>query len=122
MRVIVISVDGLANFYWNDPKAKMPALRRLAAEGAVARHGPGFMFVNDALDDETGPTRRYRGAHGHRATHRDNHAVFVAAGPGITRGTELDQIRHIDVAPTLAHLLGLRMPNVEGRVLTELLT
>lgn len=34
--VVMISVDGLANFYWDDPKADMPTIRHLAAEGARA--------------------------------------------------------------------------------------
>lgn len=34
--VILISVDGLANFYLDDPKAHLPTLRRMAAEGARA--------------------------------------------------------------------------------------
>ena len=34
--VILISVDGLANFYYDDPRAEMPTLRRLAREGARA--------------------------------------------------------------------------------------
>lgn len=34
--VVMISVDGLANFYFNDPKADMPTIRQLAAEGARA--------------------------------------------------------------------------------------
>lgn len=34
--LVFISVDGLAHFYWDDPKAEMPTLRRLAAEGAHA--------------------------------------------------------------------------------------
>jgi predicted AlkP superfamily pyrophosphatase or phosphodiesterase len=34
--VVMISVDGLASFYWNDPKAEMPNIRRLAAAGAHA--------------------------------------------------------------------------------------
>lgn len=34
--VVLISVDGLAHFYFDDPKAKMPTIRKLAAEGARA--------------------------------------------------------------------------------------
>jgi predicted AlkP superfamily pyrophosphatase or phosphodiesterase len=34
--VVVISVDGLAAYYLDDPKAEMPTLRALAAEGARA--------------------------------------------------------------------------------------
>ena len=32
----------------------------------------------------------------------------------------LERIANIDVAPTVARSLGLAMPNVEGRVLTEI--
>src|SRR3972149_2942441 len=35
-RLIVISIDGLAGFYWDDPAARMPTLRGLAARGALA--------------------------------------------------------------------------------------
>ena len=31
--VVIISLDGLAHFYLDDPKAEMPTLRALAAEG-----------------------------------------------------------------------------------------
>jgi predicted AlkP superfamily pyrophosphatase or phosphodiesterase len=37
--VVMISVDGLASFYFDDPKAEMPTLRKLAAEGAHAQRG-----------------------------------------------------------------------------------
>ena len=35
--VVLVSLDGLASFYLDDPKAEMPTLRALAREGAVAR-------------------------------------------------------------------------------------
>ena len=35
--VLMVSVDGLANFYLDDPVAEIPTLRRLAAEGARAQ-------------------------------------------------------------------------------------
>lgn len=35
--VILISLDGLAAYYFDDAKAEMPTLRRLAAEGAIAK-------------------------------------------------------------------------------------
>ena len=50
------------------------------------------------------------------------HAMFVAAGKGIKPGTRFDQIRNIDVAPTIAHLFGLNMPDAEGRILKEALS
>jgi len=35
-RTLVISIDGFAAFYWRDPAARMPTLRRLAERGALA--------------------------------------------------------------------------------------
>jgi predicted AlkP superfamily pyrophosphatase or phosphodiesterase len=34
--VVIVSVDGLAAFYWDDPRAEMPTIRALAKEGASA--------------------------------------------------------------------------------------
>lgn len=34
--VILVSIDGLANFYLDDPRAEMPTIRQLAREGARA--------------------------------------------------------------------------------------
>jgi len=35
--VVLISVDGLAHYYFDDPKCEMPTIRQLAAEGARAK-------------------------------------------------------------------------------------
>ena len=35
-RAIILSIDGFAAFYWRDPQARLPTLRRLAARGVVA--------------------------------------------------------------------------------------
>ena len=43
---------------------------------------PGYFMVDQATgEDEHGPPR-YRGTHGQRPHHADNHAMFVAAGRG----------------------------------------
>ena len=36
-RVVLISLDGFASFYWTDPRVRMPTLRRLAERGVVAQ-------------------------------------------------------------------------------------
>jgi hypothetical protein len=45
----------------------------------------------------------------------------VAAGAGIRKGKKLGRIRLVDVAPTIAALLGVRMPGVDGRVIAGVL-
>jgi predicted AlkP superfamily pyrophosphatase or phosphodiesterase len=61
------------------------------------------------------------GSHGYVATDPDLRALFIASGRGITRGVTLDSVDAIDLAPTMARLLGIEMKEVEGRVLTEVL-
>ena len=46
---------------------------------------------------------------------------FFAAGSGIRSGVTLSGGRQIDIAPTVARLLGFAMPDVDGRVLDEIL-
>jgi hypothetical protein len=50
------------------------------------------------------------------------HGSFVAWGAGIKPGSALGTISNTDVAPTMAALLGLKMREVDGRVLKEILT
>jgi predicted AlkP superfamily pyrophosphatase or phosphodiesterase len=61
------------------------------------------------------------GAHGYLSTDADMNAVFVASGAGIRAGAKLGAMRTIDIAPTIARLLGLKLPDMQGRVLTEIL-
>jgi predicted AlkP superfamily pyrophosphatase or phosphodiesterase len=83
----------------------------------VVEAQPGWSFGDEARgDDLTGPPR-YRGNHGYLPSHADNHAFFLAAGPGLGRGRRLVKLRSRDVAPTLAQVLGIAMPDVEGHVL-----
>jgi predicted AlkP superfamily pyrophosphatase or phosphodiesterase len=44
--VVIMSVDGLANFYLNDPAAEIPTIRKLAAGGASAA---GMTAVNPTV-------------------------------------------------------------------------
>ena len=63
-----------------------------------------------------------RGAHGLNPERSEMQAGFVVAGPGVARGVSLGPIRQIDVAPTLAALLGLDPPaQATGSILTKAL-
>jgi predicted AlkP superfamily pyrophosphatase or phosphodiesterase len=61
------------------------------------------------------------GSHGYLNTDPDMQAIFVASGAGIRSGVQLDAVSPMDVAPTIAALLGLQMGPVQGRVLSEIL-
>lgn len=64
---------------------------------------------------------RRGGTHGLPPHFASMKASFILTGPGVRRGVVLEECRMIDVAPTLAYLLDLELPEAEGRVLEELL-
>lgn len=59
--------------------------------------------------------------HGYLPNHPRMHAALVLSGRGIRNGTRIGLVRNQDIAPTIAKLLDLLMPDVEGRVLEEAL-
>jgi predicted AlkP superfamily pyrophosphatase or phosphodiesterase len=63
-----------------------------------------------------------KGSHGHDASIPGLHATFVAWGAGIRPGgVNVGEITNLDVAPTIAKLLGVPMPNVDGKPLDGVL-
>ena len=61
------------------------------------------------------------GLHGYLADDPDMNAIFIAWGRGIRKGVRIDSLRNVDVAPTVAALLGLRLDGVDGRALGAIL-
>ena len=61
------------------------------------------------------------GQHGYLPSHPRMPTGFIAAGAGVRAGVALERVRLVDIAPTAARLLGLATPDVEGRVLGEIL-
>lgn len=64
--------------------------------------------------------RPYHG-HGYLPAHPSMYPLLVLSGAGIAPGRHLGHVRNVDVAPTIAALLGLEMRGVEGQVLTSAL-
>jgi predicted AlkP superfamily pyrophosphatase or phosphodiesterase len=93
--------------------ARAPDLMLSAAEG--------YSFSSSsAAQDAIMPISRVKGAHGYLPGQPKLYATFVAFGAGIQPGVTLPEVRNVDVAPTVAALLGLEMKDVEGRVLKEI--
>lgn len=55
-----------------------------------------------------------RGAHGFLPSEPRMHTGFIASGAGIRPGVPLPLVRQIDIAPTIARLLGFEMPSADG--------
>jgi len=60
--------------------------------------------------------------HGYLPSHPRMYPIFVASGAGIRRGVRVGHVRNVDVAPTIARLLGLDLPTATGAVLEEVLS
>jgi hypothetical protein len=121
-----------------DPRSGAPIVEEVflpgAREGTGGPHG-GDLYVR--LAPHVLPTGEARGNLVYEAAPRgehvlapdreDMHASFVVAGPGVARGADLGIVRQVDLAPTLASLLGLPPPgqargNVLERVRTRITT
>jgi predicted AlkP superfamily pyrophosphatase or phosphodiesterase len=118
------TVEGVAGVVWPDgiDRLGLPtADKNSEAPDLVLLTIPGYSFVEVHSGDAVGPAGGLKGSHGHDPGAPYMHATFVAAGAGIKPGVELELIQNVDVAPTMAKLLGLSMPSVDGRVLEEIL-
>lgn len=106
----LMQVEGMGAVY---DKAEQAAMRMAPAYGElVAEPAPGWaMFAADA------PYQR--GRHG---TTQELATAFLLSGAGVLPGRTPQDPRHVDIAPTIAHLLGARVPDdAQGRALTEVL-
>lgn len=97
-----------------DRDPRMPDLILAAKEG--------YTFSDATTGDNlvtSSPTQK--GSHGHLPDHPPLQGMLVAWGAGIRPGARLPVVHAVDVAPTAARLLGLRMEGVDGRALVEML-
>ena len=60
-------------------------------------------------------------SHGYLPDHPRMYPGLLLSGSGIRKGQRIGLVRNHDVAPTIAHILGLSMNGMEGRVLKEAL-
>jgi predicted AlkP superfamily pyrophosphatase or phosphodiesterase len=62
-----------------------------------------------------------RTARGYAPSRVEMRAMFIVAGKGIKSGAQVEYARLIDIAPTVARLLGLEMKTARGRVISEVI-
>jgi predicted AlkP superfamily pyrophosphatase or phosphodiesterase len=77
---------------------------------------PGWR-TGSALDGPVLAKIKVGGTHGEMPDLLDLHASFFLVGPGVPAGKSLGTIDMRDVAPTLAHEVGLALPGADGKML-----
>jgi len=81
----------------------------------------GYAFKGDAGGEAViTPSVNYGGTHGYLASDPELDGIFIASGKGIRPGVVLPRMANLDVAPTIAKLLGLLLREREGRELDEI--
>jgi predicted AlkP superfamily pyrophosphatase or phosphodiesterase len=81
---------------------------------------PGYVFEDSLRTPPLGASAS-RASGGYLPEQPHMAAGFVAWGAGLRRGVRIPKLAQVDVAPTLARLLGLALGRVEGRVMVGLL-
>jgi len=66
------------------------------------------------------PDGEVHGAHGYEPE-KGPQPVFMGSGPAFREGVVLERAEMVDVAPTLAKIMGQELPQADGRPMTELL-
>jgi len=93
--------------------SQSPDLLLIAKPGYALTRGSDLPAVVDAGPGE--------GQHGYLNSDPDMDAIFIAWGRGIRAGARADRISNLDVAPTIAALLGVKLPSADGRALADFL-
>lgn len=107
-------------------------IERVYDQGDLARRGgfPGAAFALEAatgyelspsLEGPVTDVARHLGTHGYSPDRPEMHTSLVMAGAGVKRGAKLGIVSLLDVAPTIAALLGVTLPDAEGTVLSAAL-
>lgn len=78
----------------------------------------GYELRDDTVGDYCRTTLTQKAQHGYSEKFPEMRASYFLAGPGIEKGT-IEGVRLIDVAPTLAALMGAELPDAGGRNLLK---
>ncbi len=123
LRRIFSSAEGIDHVYSEDDFPKLglpiPAVSDQAPDLVLAA-APDYAFTSD-------PAQTYLtelaegGTHGYLNSDPKMQAIFIAWGAGIRSGIHLGNISNLDVAPTIAALLGLKMTEAKGHVIQQIL-
>ena len=81
---------------------------------------PGYAFGEMLTGPDIHDSKDYRGTHGQLPSRAEMRSSLIVYGAGARVGAKMALARMIDVAPTVAALLGLNFTNAEGRAIEEL--
>ena len=113
------TVSGIEHVYTNEEARSIGLPSEAASDQAPQLYltaAPDYAFS----DELTGPlnySNPPRGQHGYLNTMTDMQALFVASGAAIKPGIHLGTISNLQVAPTIAKILGVQLPDAKQQPL-----
>ena len=119
-RETLATVEGIDHIYGPDDYAALglPRPERDPQFGQlylIAKDG--YSFSGTKGGPVTAEARQTGGSHGYLATDPDLHPIFIASGYGVRKGVDLGLVSNLDIAPTIAKLLGIQLPTAKGKPL-----
>ncbi len=122
LRHMFTGVEGVEGVYGVEDFAKLGLPTPLQSDQApdlVLAAKADYMFGNESEGDFI--TRvPVAGTHGYLSTDPQMQAIFIAWGAGIPKGIQLGNISNLDVAPTVAALLGIKMKGAKGHAIEQI--
>ncbi|MBF0362434.1 MAG: alkaline phosphatase family protein [Oligoflexia bacterium] len=106
-------------------KSKLKKLNALPDASFALEAKKGYTFGTELTGELIVEEKRVRGDHGYLPTNPDMNAGFIISGCGITNGSKngskngksIGKINIVDVAPTLAKLMGFSMGHTSGQAI-----
>jgi len=122
LRAIFTGAEGISAVYEAEAFGKLglptPTQSDQAPDLILAAE-PGYMFSSDSVGDFI-TNAAAAGTHGYLNTDVQMQAIFIASGAEIPQGLQLGNISNLDVAPTIAALLGIEMKGVKGHAIEQI--
>jgi predicted AlkP superfamily pyrophosphatase or phosphodiesterase len=116
-------VPGIAHVYTNEEARSIGLPAESSTDQAPQLYltaAPDYAFggqVTGSLISQNPP----RGQHGYLNTMSDMQALFIASGAAIKPGIHLGTVPNLQVAPTIAKILGVQLPDASLPALNDIL-
>jgi len=117
------TLPGVAHVYTNQEASSIGLPAEADSDQAPQLYlvaAPGFAFSDDATGEmiRSNPPR---GQHGYLNTMPDMQSLFLASGSAIRTGISLGPVSNLQVAPTIAKILGVSLPDAQQPPLDKIL-
>jgi predicted AlkP superfamily pyrophosphatase or phosphodiesterase len=122
LRDVFTGAEGISAVYGAEAfgKLELPTPKQSdQAPDLVLVAEPAYMFGNES-EGEFITKAAAAGTHGYVNTDPQMQAIFIASGRDIPKGVQLGGISNLDVAPTVAALLGIELKEAKGHAIEQI--